>query len=104
MWLESIRPRPSPLPAGLVVTKGSNMRCRTSDAIAGPLLLMAMRQRAVCPLFPGRPDQDRLLLDALHGVQRIRHDVAQQLLKSRLIGNDAEIGVNVRHDGRRRPP
>ena len=49
MWLESIRPRPSPLPAGLVVTKGSNMRWRTSEAIAGPLLLMAMRQRAACP-------------------------------------------------------
>ena len=104
MWLESIKPRPSPLPAGLVVTKGSNMRCRTSDAIAGPLLLIAMRQRAVCPLFPGRPDQDRFLLDALNGVQRIRHDVAQELFKPRLIGNDAETGVNVGRRRRRHPP
>ena len=100
MWLESIRPRPSPLPAGLVVTKGSNMRCRTSDAIAGPLLLIDDAAAGGLPLFPARADQDRLPLDALHGVQRIRHDVAQQLLKPRLIGNDAEIRVNVRHDGR----
>src|SRR5882724_7473848 len=40
--------------------------------------------------FPGRPEQDRLLLNALHGVQRIAHDVAQHLFESRLIGNDAE--------------
>ncbi len=35
-------------------------------------------------------------LGALHGVQRIRHDVAQQLLEPRLIGDDAESRVNVR--------
>jgi hypothetical protein len=49
-------------------------------------------------LFSGRAEQDRLLLDTLHGIQRIAQDVAQHLLESRLIGNDAKIRVNVRHD------
>src|SRR3954468_23909170 len=49
MWLAITRPRPRPFPAGLVVTNGSNRRCRTLEAIAGPLLPMAMRHWVAGP-------------------------------------------------------
>ena len=53
MWLESIRPRPSPLPAGFVVTKGSNMRCRTSERNCRTAVADGDAAAGGLPLFSG---------------------------------------------------
>ena len=87
MWAEIISPRPSPLPAGLVVTNGSNRRARIAGSMQGPVLrttISHMLSRAVAA------DLDAPHVGTVQRVDRIAEQVAQHLLEPCLVADDGQ--------------
>ena len=89
MWLESVRPRPSPCPR--LGRHEQLEHALQHRADRRPLLLMAMRQRAVCPSQARGSGSTSLDATASSALARCCKTIAQP----RLIGHDARSRVNV---------
>ena len=86
---EITSPRPSPAPAGLLVTKGSNRRGRMSARMPGPVSRHA--QDRTLALDPRRDAKDATGR-VLHGIDGVAHQVDEHAADRRVVGHHGQVG------------